>query len=156
MVVFGVAAVSAGCGSETPTTPSQTAPFTPGVTEALATAIDDEYRAETMYEGVVADFGLLLPFANVLQAEQRHSTSIARLFSAQGLSVPANSFTLATVPHFPTLTAACASAAAAERSNIAMYDTFLALALPADVRQVFLNNRAASLDNHLPAFERCS
>ena len=27
--------------------------------------------------------------------------------------------------------------------------------LPADVRQVFSNNRSASLVNHLPAFERC-
>ena len=27
--------------------------------------------------------------------------------------------------------------------------------LPADVRQVFTNNRAASLNNHLPAFDRC-
>jgi hypothetical protein len=37
-----------------------------------------------------------------------------------------------------------------------MYDRLLPLELPADVRQVFTNNRRASLVNHLPAFESCS
>jgi hypothetical protein len=37
-----------------------------------------------------------------------------------------------------------------------MYDDMLRLSLPSDVRQVFENNRSASLVNHLPAFERCS
>jgi hypothetical protein len=44
----------------------------------------------------------------------------------------------------------------AERENIAMYDDLLRGDLPADVRQVFSNNRSASVTNHLPAFERCS
>ena len=44
----------------------------------------------------------------------------------------------------------------AERENIAIYDRLLPLDLPVDVRQVFENNRAASLFNHLPAFERCA
>jgi hypothetical protein len=52
--------------------------------------------------------------------------------------------------------AACAAGAAAERENIAMYDDLLRTDLPVDVRQVFSNNRSASLVNHLPAFERCS
>jgi len=44
----------------------------------------------------------------------------------------------------------------AEIENIEIYDLNLALSLPADVRTVFENNRAASLDKHLPAFEQCS
>ena len=54
---------------------------------------------------VIADFGQVQPFVNVVTAEERHSAAIG---------------------------------------------------LPADVRQVFSNNRSASLVNHLPAFERCS
>jgi hypothetical protein len=63
----------------------------------------DEFRAETIYEGVINDFGVV-----------------------------------------------------AEQENIAIDDRFFALDLPADVGQVFENNRAASLFNHLPAFQRCA
>lgn len=119
-------------------------------------AIHDEYRAETTYEGVVEDLGPLTPFVNVLTAEQRHSASIAQLFVRRDLTPPPNNWTLATVPHFTSVPAACGAAAAAERGNVAMYDELLRLALPTDVRQVFENIRLASLTNHLPAFERCS
>lgn len=34
-------------------------------------------------------------------------------------------------------------------------DRYLALDLPADVRTVFTNNRLASLNGHLPAFNAC-
>jgi hypothetical protein len=37
-----------------------------------------------------------------------------------------------------------------------MYDEFLSLDLPDDVRTVFGNLRSASLDKHLPAFQTCS
>jgi hypothetical protein len=130
--------------------------FTPEVRAALERSIQDEYRAETIYQGVIEDLGPLAPFVNVLSAEQRHSASIAQLFVRRGLAPPANAWTLATVPHFTSIPAACAAAAAAERENVAMYDELLRLTLPADVRQVFENVRLASLTNHLPAFERCS
>jgi hypothetical protein len=52
--------------------------------------------------------------------------------------------------------AACAAGVVAERENIAIYDRYVGLALPQDVRQVFESNRAASLNNHLPAFEQCA
>ncbi len=121
----------------------------------MQTTIRDEYRAETIYEGVVADFGPVLPFTNVLTAEIRHSASLAALFRSRGLAVPVNSWTSSTVPHFPSVAAACVGGVGAERENIALYDQYLGLALPADVRRVFENNRSASVVNHLPAFERC-
>lgn len=73
----------------------------------------------------------------------------------RGLPVPASLVTVATVPHFPTVREACAAGVVAEGENIALYDRFLAGDLPDDVRQVFSNNRRASLDNHLPAFLAC-
>jgi len=145
-----------GCGgSSSPTAPT-TETLTAEVRAALERSLQDEYRAETIYQGVINDLGSPLPFLNVLTAEQRHSASIAQLFSRRGLTPPASQWTLDRVPHFTTVPAACRAAVVAERENIAMYDELLRLDLPFDVRQVFVNNRSASLVNHLPAFERCS
>jgi hypothetical protein len=144
---------------ESLTAPSSIASATPLAAElraALERSIQDEYRAETIYQGVVADFGALTPFVNVIGAEQRHSSAIALMFTRRSLPVPANAWTVATVPHFATVPSACAAAAIAERENMALYDELLRLDLPSDVRQVFESNRTASLVAHLPAFERCS
>jgi hypothetical protein len=75
---------------------------------------------------------------------------------SRGLTAPVNTWTLATVPHFATFPAACAAGVVAEQENIAIYDRYLGLDLPSDVRQVFESNRAASLFSHLPAFQRCA
>ncbi|MEZ5416668.1 MAG: hypothetical protein R2708_04925 [Vicinamibacterales bacterium] len=155
--VVVVAALAGGCDdSSSPTAPTTAAAIPPGLTAVLEQALHDEYLAETIYQGVIADFGQVLPFVNILTAEERHSASIARLYTARALAPPANPYTVATVTHYPTITAACAAGVAAERANIALYDALLTGDLPADVRQVFTNNRAASADNHLPAFLRCS
>jgi hypothetical protein len=154
LVTIGLSA----CGeSRSPTAPSpSTGTLTSEVRAALERSLQDEYRAETTYQGVVEDLGPLPPFVNVLSAEQRHSASLADLFVRRGLTPPANSWTLAVVPHFTSVPLACGAAASAERANVAMYDELLRLTLPADVRQVFENVRLASLTNHLAAFERCS
>jgi hypothetical protein len=146
------------CGdSRSPTAPSPSpATLTSEVRAALERSLQDEYRAETTYQGVIEDLGSLAPFVNVLSAEQRHSVSIADLFARRGLTPPANSWTLATVPHFTSIPVACGAAATAERGNVAMYDELLRLTLPGDVRQVFETVRVATLYNHLPAFDRCS
>lgn len=151
-LVFGFA----GCGDDdSPTSPSPVT-LTVEVRAALDRSIQDEYRSETTYQGVINDLGQLLPFVNVLTAEQRHSATIAEMFARRGLTAPPSTWTLATVPHYSTSTEACRAAATAERANVAMYDELLLLDLPSDVRQGFTNIRAASLLNHLPAFERCS
>ncbi|MCC6991127.1 MAG: DUF2202 domain-containing protein [Acidobacteria bacterium] len=126
------------------------------VQAALDLTIQDEYRAETIYQGVLNDFGPVLPFAAILTAEQRHSTVLGQLFSKRGLPVPVSAVTVAAVPHFVALREACAAGVTAERENIALYDRFLAGDLPDDVRQVFSNNRRASVENHLPAFITCA
>jgi hypothetical protein len=126
------------------------------VVAALDRTIQDEYQAEAIYLGVLIDFGDVRPFANVVYAEQRHSESIARLFENHGLAVPRNVWSVDNVPRFGSLVEACASAVAAEQDNVTLYDTYLALDLPRDVANVFGNNRAASLERHLPAFQACS
>lgn len=155
-----VAATAVGACDDAPRSPTApspaSTPLTPALTLALDQAILDEYRAETTYQAVIADFGQVLPFVNVLTAEERHSSAIGRLYANRGLTPPPNPFTLQAVPHFATVAAACVGGATAERANISLYDALLAGDLPVDVRQVFTSNRAASADNHLPAFLRCA
>lgn len=132
---------------------------TQGTTEevmaAMALAIQDEYHAENVYLRVLADFGNVFPFSRIVHAEQRHSAAIAHLYGNRRLDAPDSEWTLDNVPRFGSIQEACAAAAQAEIDNIALYDSYLDLELPADVRNVFTNNRAASLNNHLPAFEAC-
>jgi hypothetical protein len=150
-------AASACDSSRSPMSPTPvTAVVTADLLAALDLGIQDEYRAEAIYQGVVNDFGPVLPFTAVLTAELRHSTSIAQLYAKRGLPAPVSQSSMSTVPHFATVREACAAAVVAERENIALYDRLLAGDLPDDVRQVFSNNRRASLDNHLPAFVACS
>ena len=122
----------------------------------LTLAIQDEYRAEAIYEGVTADFGPVSPFSNIIAAEVRHSSALATLFAARGWDVPESTSTLANVPHFGSVGAACAAGVEAEIDNAGLYDELMTPGLPADVATVFANNQAASLERHLPAFQRCA
>jgi hypothetical protein len=125
------------------------------LTTMLTATLQDEYHAQTVYQGVLNDFGSIRPFVNIVSAEARHAQAISQLFATRRLDVPPSAWTVASVPHFTTVPAACAAAATAEVENIALYDRYLALDLPADVRTVFTNNRAASATAHLPAFNGC-
>lgn len=130
-------------------------PLTGTQVAMLGNALQDEYHAQAVYEGVLVDLGSVVPFVNIVRAERNHAASLAQLFVSRGLVSPASAWTPANVPRFGTLAEACAAATTAERENIALYDGYLANELPLDVQNVFANNRAASLTGHLPAFERC-
>ncbi len=169
LAALTLALAACGGSSATSPTPSSTAASTAvGGTSLAPTAVDagllailnadiqDEYRAEAIYRGVLLDFGSeTRPFANIVLAEQWHATAVAGLFTARGLPVPASLWSPANVPRFTTLRAACAAAVQAEVENIALYDSQLGATLPEDVLRVLQSNRAASVNNHLPAFQRC-
>jgi hypothetical protein len=121
---------------------------------AVRSALQDEYHASAVYTAVMNQFGPVMPFVNIERAERQHASSLAALLLARGLPIPAAE-PLSVVPTFSSASAACAAAAEAEVSNIALYDRLLTGTAPSDVRRVFENNRRASVDNHLPAFEHC-
>ena len=167
-----VAAAGGGCGgrdasaaspsapSSSTATPSTLPPATASagafvLTDALTVAIQDEFHAESIYRRVLLDFGNVMPFANIIRAEQNHAAALAGLFRSRGLPVPETVWNADNVPRFASVRDACGAAARAEIDNIAVYDRYMDAELPADVRQIFTSNRAASLNNHLPAFERC-
>jgi len=126
------------------------------IVAAMEAAIQDEYKAELIYQKVIEDFGEVRPFVNIIGAEVRHSESLARLFSARDLPVPQSQWKDSDIPGFSSISAACQAGVRAEIENAEIYDRFFALNLPADVRRVFENNRRASIENHLRAFQRCS
>jgi hypothetical protein len=155
-LLFATTLVAAlGCTDETIVTAPAYATLTTPVAAAVNAAIQDEFRAEQIYLRVLVDHGNILPFYNIVVAEQRHSISLGAILERRGLGIPASEWTLENVPRFATVTAACAAGAVAEVENIALYDRLLPLELPTDVRNVFTSNRRASIERHLPAFESC-
>ena len=129
--------------------------LSPEVRRAVETALADEYRAEAFYEGVMEQLGEVRPFANVVRAERRHAASLASLLERRSLPVPAPA-EFEEMARFSSRLEACAASVQAEVDNAAIYDEILELDLPKDVRRVFEHNRFASLEHHLPAFQRCA
>lgn len=148
--------VAAAPSAPSPTATSSTVVMTFSVNDAVIVALQDEYHAEAIYRRILIDFGNVNPFANIIRAEQMHASSLAALLRTRGLAVPVSEWNADNVPRFGSVREACGAAAKAEIDNVAVYDRYMNEDLPTDVRRVFENNRAASLNNHLPAFQRCS
>lgn len=121
---------------------------------ALAEALQDEYKARATYRAVIAAFGRVRPFVNIVESEERHIQALRRQFARLGLEPPEDAWAgRVTAP--PTLLEACEQAAQAERDNRAMYDRLLGAVSDPMVRCVFGRLQEASQERHLPAFESC-
>jgi hypothetical protein len=122
---------------------------------ALEQALDDEYKAWTMYGGVIKDFGAVRPFVNIREAESRHIEALLSLFKQYGIQ-PSKNRWVGNVPKFATLNEACKAGITAEIENVALYDKLLASTNKQDILHVYHSLRAASKERHLPAFRRCA
>lgn len=122
---------------------------------ALTKAINEEYGALNTYQAAIAQFGNIAPFSQIARSEQQHLNALAQLFTKYGLPVPANPG-LATTPTWDSLAAACQTGVDAEIADAALYDQLKLSVDNADILRVFANLKAASLNNHLPAFEACN
>lgn len=127
---------------------------------ALMRALEDEYHAEAFYDAVMAKFGAVRPFANIIEAERMHASMLSDIMKAYGMNVPKNTQLgsadmKAAVP--ATLGEACRMGVEAEIANRDLYQKELlpAAAGHADIKAVFERLSAASDQNHLPAFQRC-
>jgi hypothetical protein len=123
--------------------------------EALAMALDDEYKAWSVYAQVIADFGGVQPFTSIQRAEAKHIAALVTLFDRYGLAVPVNEWP-GDVPSFDTLADACEAGVQAEIDNAALYDELFTMVDNADIIRVFTALQEASQTKHLPAFERCA
>ena len=121
---------------------------------ALIEAIEDEYRARASYAAVLARFGPVQPFANIVQAEGRHVAALAGLLRQHGFAVPPDRFA-GQIAAPDSRIAACEGGVDAEIANAAMYDRLSRSVSDPATLLVFARLRAASALNHLPAFRAC-
>lgn len=120
----------------------------------LGDALDDEYKAEATYAAVIARFGNVRPFINIVEAERRHAQALIRQCERLGFAPRVNRWA-GKVAAPATLREACAEAIAAEVDNIALYDRLLPDVADPQVRGLLGRLQEASRDRHLPAFRRC-
>jgi hypothetical protein len=123
--------------------------------QALADALDDEYKSHETYAQVIRDFGEVRPFINIVDAEARHIAALLALFDRYGATPQENRWA-GKVSRFKSVHEACLAGVQGEIDNVALYDRLLASTRRADILDVFQSLRAASQDRHLPAFQRCA
>lgn len=126
------------------------------IKNTLDQAIDDEYKAYSTYLGIIKKFGNVRPFSMIIRAEEQHISSLKTIYDKYGINIPNNDWAeKITLPS--TIKEACQSGFDAETSNVSLYQEKL---LPLvkrypDITSVFQNLMNASLQKHLPAFEKC-
>lgn len=123
------------------------------LSQALRIAAYDEFEAYNTYTNVIAKFGNVLPFSNIVEAETRHYNETLLLLQKYNIQAPNVIPSQVQLPD--TLQECCELGIAAEIENIAMYDNLLQYVTQADVRDLFYRLQAASYNNHLPAFRKC-
>jgi len=127
------------------------------VQDALGEAINDEYKALTLYQKITSKFGMVRPFSMIMGAEEQHIASLKAIYQKYGLVIPANSWvTKISAP--ASLQEACQLGVDAEIANAKLYREEL---IPAvvdfeDISMVFVSLMEASEQKHLPAFEMCN
>jgi hypothetical protein len=123
----------------------------------LVEALQEEYKAQYLYESVLEDYAGAMPFAAIVQSERQHVEALKLLFTRRQMTPPASVWTPGSFDAFASIPEACAAGVDAEIADAQFYDKYLPQAdLPQDVRNVLTNLQAASLNNHLPAFEACA
>jgi hypothetical protein len=125
--------------------------------QALDEAINDEYKALSTYEAVIAKFGNVRPFSMIKGAEEQHIASLKTVYDKYGLKAPANTW-INKVSAPATLQNACQIGVDAEIANASLYkDKLLPMVIEhEDIVSVFTNLMNASQQKHLPAFEKCN
>ena len=123
--------------------------------QALLEALDDEYKSWATYQQVIDDFGPIRPFINIVEAEQRHMNALLQLCHQYGVEAPVNPW-IGKTPRYTSEKHACIEAVKGEIENAALYDRVLKSTERADILEVYRALQSASIDRHLPAFQRCT
>ncbi len=125
--------------------------------EALIEAINDEYKAHSLYEKTIEKIGFVRPFSMIIRAEEQHISSLKALFDKYGLQIPEDDW-LSKVSAENTLKQSCQTGVEAEIANAKLYrDKLLPMVSSyEDITAVFTNLMNASQEKHLKAFEGCN
>lgn len=130
-------------------------PLTAREIDGLLLALNDEYHAIAVYQQVLDDFGTVRPFSNIIRAERQHVALLRPLFDTYGVTVPDNPW-LGAIPSFAAVHDACVAGVDAEIVNGALYNELFASTDRDDILSVYQSLQAASINAHLPAFQRCA
>jgi hypothetical protein len=122
---------------------------------ALLDALDEEHKAHATYCQVIADFGEVGPFVDIVESEGRAVATLTELMQRYEVPVPDNPWP-GKVTRYGSVAQACADAVDAELGNAAIYDRLLDTIDRADICDVFQDLREVSQGRHLPAFRRCT
>ncbi|HOX41130.1 MAG TPA: hypothetical protein PK263_02970 [bacterium] len=127
------------------------------VSTAVKSALDDEYKAYSVYDAVIAKIGSVRPFSMIIRAEESHIASLKSILDKYGETIPANPYP-GKVTVEDTLKENCQIGVDAEIANVALYKDQLLpeVAAYSDITAVFNNLMNASNDKHLPSFEKCN
>ncbi len=128
------------------------APF-PLLHQALRIALYDEYAARAFYGRVMEAFGPQPPFVDIVRAEEQHVAALGGLCQRYGVPRPLDPFAGETTVS-PSWRGNLERAVAGEIANVQLYRYLIPHIQLPDVQRVFGNLQAASLDNHLPAFQQ--
>ncbi len=126
------------------------------VEQALYEAIQDEYKARTLYEVTIDKFGAVRPFSMIVRAEEQHISSLKSIYDKYGLDIPDPENISLSMPD--KLSEVCQIGVDAEIANVNLYKNELLSKVYEypDITSVFNNLMNASQEKHLPAFERCA
>jgi hypothetical protein len=120
----------------------------------LLLALNDEYLAIATYEQVNKDHNSPRPFVNIVDSERRHADMLKELFGKYGLAVPENPWTGGT-PKYESVAEACKAGVEGEIINRDLYTRLFKSTERKDILDTYTYLQRASVENHLPAFERC-
>jgi len=129
-----------------------------GVQEMVLEALmgpEGEYAAYATYAAIIETYGEANPFTNIMASEARHIEALTSILDAYGVPYQEENPYLGTIGVPESLAAAAQAGVDAEIANVALYQEQLeAVADYPDIYNVFINLQSASLNQHLPAFER--
>lgn len=112
-------------------------------------------KARATYRAVIQKFGDIRSFINIVDAESRHINALLPLFGKYGIAVPEDDWA-SRIETPQSILEACRVGVEAEIGNGEMYDRLLKLTSDyPDVQHVLMQLQRASIENHLPAFQRC-
>ncbi len=129
--------------------------LTPIETQGLLDALDDEYKSWATYHQVIDDFGPIRPFINIVEAEKRHMQALLELCRQYAIETPINPW-IGKVPRYTSEKHACQDAVKGEIENAVLYDRVLKSTDRPDILDVYRALQSASIERHLPAFQRCA
>lgn len=122
------------------------------LSEMLTYSIQDEYLAHAEYEYILKTFGNQRPFSNIIKAEESHISMLKPILQKYNIEIPVdNSKDHLIIPK--NINESLEAGVQAEIDNIAMYEQFLKLELPEDVKTLFVELMNAS-KSHLDAFQK--